>query len=222
MQLLQADHPDFPIMWERLLAMGGHLDALYGPANMAFYREYCGASDAEDLSRLVVDGAEPLCGVKAFRRSFETGLAEIGCFGLPLLYVEQPMIETSVLSRAQRLLRDEVENMLLAQPSRTVVRYKDGLFAGRLSPLGRLLLDMGAEATPSFSQIIDATLPEETLHKGLTKAYKWSVNWSKKNLTIQVLDQALITASHIEQFRLLHVGAAGYETRTRESWALQY
>jgi hypothetical protein len=38
MQLLHADHPDSPMPLERLLAMGLHLDALYGPVCFAFYR----------------------------------------------------------------------------------------------------------------------------------------------------------------------------------------
>lgn len=204
------------------MASGGHLDALYGPANLAFYSEYCDASDAEDLSRLVVAGGEPLCGVRVFRRSIEKSVVELACFGLPLFYAERSQAGASFLGRARRLLRDEIESLLRAQSGQIVVRYKDCLRDGCLSPVGRLLLDLGAEATPGFNQIIDATLPEETLHKGLTKAYKWAVNWSKRNLTLEVLDQASMSVEHIEQFHLLHVEAAGRETRTRASWALQY
>lgn len=222
MHLARMSDPDFAPLWDGLLSVGDHLNALYGPANLAFFGEYCGNPDAEDLSLLVAEGAEPLCGVKAFRREIETGAIEISCFGLPLLYAERPQAEASILTRAQRLLRNEIESLLQALPGQVIVLYQDRLSEGRLSPLGRLLLDRGAEATPSFSQIIDLSLPEEALHKGLTKTYKWAVNWGKKNLVIKVLDRTSMTAEHIEQFRLLHLEAAGRETRTSKSWKLQY
>lgn len=222
MHLVRISDPDFAPLWDVLLSEGDHLDALYGAVNLAYYREYCGSPDAEDLSLLVAKGAEPLCGVRAFRRGLEAGVLEISCFGLPLLYAERPQAEVSVLAHAQRLLRTEIESLLQALPGQVIVRYKDRLPGGCLSPLGRLLLDRGGEATPSFSQIIDLSLPEETLHKGLTKAYKWAVNWGKKNLALSVLDRTSMTTEHIEQFRLLHVEAAGRETRTRVSWELQY
>lgn len=222
MHLVRAGDPAFAPLWNGLLMEGEHFDALYGEANLAYYREYCGNPDAEDLSFLVADGTAAQCGIRAFRRRLEPGAAEIACFGLPVLYAEKPQVDVSTLARAQRLLRTEIESVLQAQPIATTIHYKDRLQRGCLSPLGRLLLDQGGESASSFSQIIDLSLPEETLHKGMTKAYKWSVNWGRKNLALRVLDCTSITPQDIEQFHLLHVEAAGRETRTPESWALQY
>jgi len=221
MRLVRIDDTDFVSLWSNLLSDGDHLDALYGPANLEYYREYCGSPDADDISVLVADGSEPLCGIRAFRRVLATGITEISCFGLPLLYTESLCADTAALYRAERLIRSEIEGLLQTLPAETVIRHKDSLKGGCLSLLGRTLLDRGAEVTPSFSQIIDLKLSEESLHKRLTKAYKWAVNWSNKNLSIQVIDKESITFEHVEQFRLLHSEAAGRETRTRASWALQ-
>lgn len=215
-------NPDFQSSWGRLISSVRHLDALYGPANLAYYREYCGAFDVEDISRLVSYGATPLCGVRAFRCKLKTGKIEISCFGLPLFYFERFQAEPTELERAQRLLRKEFEIMLMAQPSGTIIRYEDKLLGGRMTRLGRLFLDLGAQATPKFSQIIDLSVSEVVLHSGLTKAYKWAVNWGKKNLVFKILDRSSITPEHIEQFRLLHFKAAGLETRTLKSWSLQF
>jgi len=73
MHLVRAGDHDFAPLWSDLLSVGNHLDALYGPANMAYYREYCDSPDAEDLSFLVAEAAELLCGIKAFRRELESG-----------------------------------------------------------------------------------------------------------------------------------------------------
>lgn len=222
MHVVRIGDPAFFTSWKCLLSNGDHLDALYGTANLAFYREYSGSTDSEDLSFVVAEDEQSICGVRAFRHRLESGAIEIACFSLPVLYVANPQAETTLLARAQRQLRTEFESLLHAIPAGAIVRYKDRLRGGCLSPLGRLLLENGGKATPSFSQFIDLSMPSEALHKGLTKAYKWAVNWAKKNLVIGVLDQASITAEHLAQFRRLHVEAAGRETRTPQSWALQY
>lgn len=222
MHVVRIGDPAFPPSWKCLLSKGDHLDALYGTANLAFYREYCGNPDFEDLSFVVAEDEQSICGVRAFRYRHESGVIEVACFGLPVLYVESPQAETTLLARAQRRLRTEFESLLHALPVGAVIRYKDRLPSGCLSPLGRLLLEEGGNAAPNFGQFIDLSMPSDALHKGLTKAYKWAVNWGKKNLVIGVLDQASITAEHLAQFRRLHVEAAGRETRTPQSWALQY
>ena len=220
--VVRIGDPAFPNSWKCLLSMGDHFDALYGTTNLAFYREYSGIIDSEDLSFVVAQDEQFICGVRAFRSRLENGLIEIACFGQPVLYVESPQAEASLLTRAQRRLRAEFESLLQELPEGAVVRFKDRLPGGCLSPLGRLLLEKGGTAVPNFSQFIDLCAPSEALHKGLTKAYKWAVNWGKKNLLISVLDQTSITVEHLAQFRHLHVEAAGRETRTPKSWALQY
>lgn len=222
MHVVRIGDPAFPLSWKCLLSKGDHLDALYGTANLAFYREYCCSTDSEDLSFVVAEDDQPICGVRAFRSRLASGVVEVTCFGQPVLYVESPQAEASLLTSAQRRLRTEFESLLQALPVGAVVRYKDRLPGGCLSPLGRLLLEQGATASPIFSQFIDLSMPLEALHKGLTKAYKWAVNWGKKNLVTSVLDQTTMTAEHLAQFRRLHVEAAGRETRTTQSWTLQY
>jgi hypothetical protein len=222
MHVVRIGDPAFLPSWKCLLSKGDHLDALYGAANLAYYREYSGCTDSEDLSFMVVADEQAICGVRAFRHRLESGAIEIACFSLPVLYIENPQADTNLLARAQRLSRTEIESLLQALPVGAVIRYKDTLPGGCLSPLGRMLLEQGAIAAPCLSQFIDLSMPSEALHKGLTKAYKWAVNWAKKNLVISVLDQASITTEHLAQFRRLHVEAAGRETRTPQSWALQY
>jgi hypothetical protein len=222
MHLVRTGDPGFEQLWQSLLQGGNYLDALYGRENLEFYREYCGSSDVEDLSFVVVECDKPLCGVRAFRHILESGIVEISCFGLPLFYAEQHEAKAIDLARSQRLLRKDIELLLKGQPAGTIIRFKDRLHGGYLSPLCRFLLDQGGKASPSFSQVIDLSLSEDVLHKCLTKSYKWAVNWGRKNLVINILDKNSIMSSHIEQFRQLHIESAGRETRTQKSWSLQY
>jgi len=222
MHLVRMGDQGFEQLWNYLLQEGDCLDALYGQLNLDYYQEYCGSSGIEDLSFVVVEDDKPLCGVRGFRHIPRTGINEISCFGLPLLYVEQRQSQVIDLARAQRFFRKSIDLLLSIQPIGTIIRFRDRLDYGRLSPFCRFLLDQGGKATPSFSQVIDLTQTEDVLHRDLTKSYKWAVNWGRKNLAIKVLSKNSIMQVHIEQFRKLHTESAGRETRTQKSWILQY
>lgn len=220
--LVRESDRAFVDLWKHLMVSGNHFDALYGASNLSFYREQCGASDSEDLSFLAVDGVVPICGLRVFSYQLESGGIEISCFGRPMLYAEEPQADHVALTNARRIMRTTLEDILETHQINTTVFYKDTLARGFLSPISRCLLDLGAEATPSISQIVDLSLPEEVIFNGLTKAYKWSVNWGKKNQVLSVIDAASITDQDVEEFRLLHAEAAGRETRSRQTWSLQH
>jgi hypothetical protein len=222
MQVVRSREVGFYKLWNSLLDAGGGANALYGNANLAYYKEYCNSSENEDISFLIVDKNVPVCGVRAISSKFDNGGIEISCFGLPLLYIEVLTIEKASLHSARRILRNEFRGILSNMPEGTFVNYRDFLRGGSLSPVGRLLLDCGGVEVSSFSQVIDLSQPEKEMHRHLTKAYKWAVNWGMKNLDLEVLDVASITPAHMPQFKSLHLEAAGRATRTSESWNLQH
>ena len=100
--------------------------------------------------------------------------------------------------------------------------FWDQLYNNRLSFLGRYLLERGAIATPYLTQVINLTNENESLHANLRKSFKSLINWGKKNLKIEIINHKSITVDDIEKFRLLHLHAAGKETRSKKSWQLQY
>jgi hypothetical protein len=83
------------------------------------------------------------------------------------------------------------------------------------------LLAAGAACVPYLSHVVDLTAREETLRNELSKTVRWSVNWGMKTLAVRVLDKDTITAADIDAFRLLHIEAAGKETRSAETWQAQ-
>ena len=48
------------------------------------------------------------------------------------------------------------------------------------------------------------------------------INWGKGNLLIQLQDRDSIQKESIERFRQLHIQVSGQETRSQETWDLQY
>lgn len=222
MRVVSASHIDFASLWEQLLETSGRSPALYAPANLAFYREYANVSEAMEVSFVVADKDEPICGLKAFQCFSVNGKSELSCFGLPILYFQSQLPPLATLHRAQRLVKAEIEVLLNSLSRASTLRYREPLSSGSMAPIGRFLLDKGGVSRCGFNQIVNLEAPTEHLHQGLTKAYKWAVNWGKKNLSLQILDLTTMTAIHMENFRLLHLEVAGRATRSNQSWRLQH
>jgi hypothetical protein len=82
---------------------------------------------------------------------------------------------------------------------------------GKLSNIGRFLLEQGHKPQPYYTQIIDLTQSVEKLHSRLRKSYKSLVN---KEPVISVLGE-------VEPIHRLHVKAHGRETRSPATWFIQ-
>lgn len=220
LRILRAGDPSFEEAWGMLGGRQWARDALYGAESLAFYREYAGIEDWEDLSFVVADGAEGLIGARVYAFRNQAGAVEMSCYGLPCLVGEQVSVAAPARDAARKLARTELlEPFQKRGAARLLLR--DGLDDGRLSYLGRALLSEGATATPHLSQMIDLTQPEDKLRAALTKTVRWSINWGMKTLDIRVLDRATITASDMAAFRDLHIEVAGRETRTPKTWDRQ-
>ncbi len=222
MEVVRVGDPDFPSFWRALDASDTQQrHALYGEANLAYYREYLGSDEIVDCSFLLIEGETPVAGMRMFVRRHHDGQSELSCCGLPMLYLENSGAAPAFRARAHKLVKAELLRLTDSSIGPDCVLYRDPLHGGYLSHPGRVLLDLGANAVPGFTQIIDLASPDDELHRGMTKSFKWGVNWGEKNLDLTILDGSTMSGEVMEAFRLLHVDAAGRETRSRRSWELQ-
>lgn len=223
MEVVRATNPGFAAAWSALtLADTSRHDALYGDANLAYYREYLGGDEIVDCSFLLMESDIPVAGMRMFMHRLPGGRSELSCCGLPILYLENSGVAPTLKDRINKLAKTELRGLAEAAGGPEVVLYRDLLHEGYLSHPGRILLDLGANAVPGFTRVIDLTIPDNELHRGMTKSFKWGVNWGIKNLDLVILDSSSLSSEAMEAFRLLHVDAAGRETRSRRSWELQY
>lgn len=183
----------------------------------AYYQD----STFKDLSFIVEADGCPVSAVIAALRRFQSGKTEISGFGRPVLYIENSKCDCGILRRARKLSRREMERLLSLHQSSDVV-YCDFLNHNQLSPVSLLLLDKGATATPYFTQVIDLSKSEVELREQIRKSYKSLINWGDRNLQMCIVDAQSITNSHIEDFRRLHIQAAGRETRSVQTWKIQH
>lgn len=222
MQLISCNNPKFDELWLELVNSVRSLNSFYQPVNLLFYAELFSSVKTSEISFLVLCNGLPYCGIKAYLHTQSDNSRQVSCFGLPLLYLERITEDHISLEASRRFVKSHFRTILEEFTDNFHVYYKDELVNNSLSPISRLLLEKGANTSPDFSQYIDLRQPEAFLHSQLTKSYKWSVNWAKKNLHIQILDSNNINSDYIEQFRLLHHQEAGRQTRSLKSWLIQH
>lgn len=218
MHIIRASDAEFPELWQRLFSQDALQYPLLTPLDVEYQKEYARESRFEDISFLIEEKGEALMGARLARRVFPDGKKEISGFGRHIVFCEAQNLDPLQRDGAAGVVREELQEVLQANENVPVLFLEQYT---ALSPVGRVLLDSGAKATPRFSQIIDLTAPEAQLRSRIRKSYKSLINWGAKNLKLRLLNHSNITAEAMEQFRLLHIEVAGRETRSLRSWELQ-
>jgi hypothetical protein len=222
MRIVKSKSENFNNLWGELFKNSDFQHPLYQPCNIAYYKAASLGVGFEDCSFAVEEGGKPVLGVLAAINVTASGLREFCAYGImPLFYIEDLRFGADKLSGAYNLFKSELDDIL---QNRAVDRvfYQDFLSAGKISFVGKYLLNHGASATPFFTQIIDLSDSELKLGQQVRKSYKSLINWGQKNLSLRILNYKTIVPQDMENFRQLHMHAAGRETRPRRTWDLQY
>lgn len=222
MKIIRSTHENFSEYWSTLFEESDFQHPLYQPANISYYKAAFLGGEFEDRSFLIEEGKKPILGALAAINAYPSGSRELGGWGImPVFFIEDAFCRAEKLSGAYKLLKQELDE-ILENVKVDRISYQDFLSAGKLSFLGKYLLNNGAIATPFFTQIINLTESEVNLEAQIRKSYKSLINWGKKNLVLRIRDKNNVSAKDIESFRKLHISAAGRETRPRITWDLQY
>lgn len=84
------------------------------------------------------------------------------------------------------------------------------------------LLDQGASINLSYHGMIDLTRTQEEIWQRFRKSLKNRVNQGKKELAVNTFTGKNCTWENILAFRELHIQEAGRETRSLDSWKVQF
>jgi hypothetical protein len=94
---------------------------------------------------------------------------------------------------------------------------------GQLSCLGEVLFNNRYKSNLTFEMIVEYSgFNEENYHRDLRKSYKSLLNWGKKNLSICYLVNQNISRDLFDSFKELHQKISGRQTRSDETWMIQY
>lgn len=180
---------------------------LRNPSAIAFFLEYLGPEFA-DRSLLMYDGNTPVIVIPALCRKGELNFA-----GLPTEMVS--VLNNDDCRRAVPALVNRLKK----------ITKSDGSLKVTLKPNPALVKEMH----PFISEVkaerlgrINLDLSEDTRWSCLRKSYRSLINWGRRNLKVQVIDQDDIDHSAFLAFKGLHLTASGRKTRSDGSWDCQF
>lgn len=216
MKLIENQHPDFDRLWAELLRTHDNPTALVSQSYFDYRALYVGPALERQVSFLVEERGQPILG-SSFElirdRSDQRVLSAVASqSGLIRAKGASPALRLGAETLLRNKLGEVVKDLAVTQ-----LTFVDQLLDGGLSGLTHWALGQGASLESQFNQVVDLTIDEQTLWRGLSKSCQWGVNWGRKNLVLSVHTDA----DSIEELRHLHLDAAGFETRSRATWALQ-
>ena len=219
MNIIEATSPKFSASWAHLCSQCEWRHALYGTINLRFYKAYFSV-EFTDRS-IVVIGNTPLAGLRVTSHVDERGATNFSSFGQPSLYIEHRASGVQARRKAYVMIKSYVGEML-SKAGAWQWEHAEHLAGGAISPFGRHLLSLGGVPVVATTQMIDLGKETDTLFSDLSKSFRWSVNWGRKNLALRVIDGSNIQMADVEAFHALHVEAAGRETRSAATWQIQH
>lgn len=218
MKVINSNDKHFEELCDILLAEG-KLHPLDSTLSRSFYSHYWDEFEFKDLS-FAVEIEDAYCVVFVSSKKKAHGGCELGCYGLPMYYVESQSMNCEKRERAEKEVRKQFLQILASeQPDRII--YQAARILETVSPLAVVLLENGGKPEISFTQIIDLSQPEVMLKRQVRKSFRHGISWGSKNLELLVLDHLNIKDEHMSAFRELHVNVAGRETRSPQTWAIQ-
>ncbi len=215
---------DFESFWNLCFQASTHRHPLYQPENLAYYKALANGGPGAgpiDRSFIVADDLGVAAATRMFSVERSGGGRELSCYAtIPVWFFENRDVTVKRIRKYRTIVKKEIRRIIEADDV-SRIWYEDPLADQDMSFLGKLLLNMGATASPVVRQVIDLNQEEADMFRSVRKSYKSLINWGKRNLRLTVYDSESISRDTMEQFRALHVQVAGRETRSGETWLIQ-
>jgi hypothetical protein len=210
-----------PKLWDELLCSDSLQYPLGFPLDQEYSRAYTPDVSYRDLSMIAVVEDQPVAGLQITLSSLSDSPRHIDFYGRPALLRVNREAAPEIRGNAEGMLAQEFCN-LRQSLNCPAFNYLEMCSQGVISEFGEGLLSSGCVGAPAYKQIIDLQLEEDSLRRDIRKRYRTFINWGEKNLSITVHDHRNMIPEVIEEFRQLHLTVAGKETRSPETWRLQY
>ena len=220
MHIIKASDSRFDDMWKKLIDESDMSYPLYQINNLAYYEQYWKESHSSynfiNHSFLLEEDKIPLAGIYITSYVTKYGRRHFSAYNLPSVF-----IKNNTTINTWKVIRKELESLFVLNTSWDWLHF-EGLPNGNISEAGRYILSAGGVANIKWSQKINLLLSEDDIFKGLSKGCRAGIKWGVNNLKIRLINSSTITEQDIEDFRNLHKHVAGKETRSKNTWMLQY
>ena len=216
--IISNDHQRFFELLNQIGISVGYQSALHTQSGLTWYRQrpIDEGKSVQDRSFILILNDIPVIAFQGANVENQ-GKINLLAYEIPCISIEN---KAKLTAKISKIFIKEFEKA--SEEVNGYISCRDFLIDGELSTLSRHLLSKGAKITPIFSKVIDLNKDESTLKSHLRKSYRSLVNWGLRELQPQIQDSSNITWEHIKSFSELHKREAGRETRSKDSWRLQY
>ena len=192
------------------------LSTLYSELASKYQREYHNNIDFIDISFGVYIDSVLMAAFCGTLHSSSNDAWHLTFFGRPATLIQDPDLDFNIIKKnirkhLEKPIQDyDVGNFL----------FIDHLYPSHtLSTASTFFLERGGCATLHYTRLIELSRAEEELKRNIRKSYKSLINWGHKHLRVEIHDQASTSAPEkMEEFRELHIAAAGRVTRPKATW----
>ena len=193
-------------------------DCLFNKSALNYFKEYeiYHGWDVQDKSFCLFNGEEPyflFMGALMLRGNEK----KYFLFSKPCL-----ILESSELNKKQRKnISSKMSELFL---NNNYLFFVDTFYKSNLMPYSYdFLLTKNSFLVKTYcTRKILIYQSEEKLWKDIRTSYKSLINWGIRELEISILTGNSISKDLIEEYRMLHFDVSGKESRSKETWNLQY
>ena len=221
MKILRAGDTSFNNAWKKLLSDDTLCYPLHSQLNQQYYENYFDKSKFSDRSFLLINDDGPIAGLRICQSQESNGVVQLNAFGRPTFYVESSTAGIRSKQKAFSNMKKEINNICLVA-NIWEWHHFENLHQGKISPIGRYLLNNNAQQVPSWTQLINLHQNEKVLFAQLSKSFRSNVNWGRKNIELKIINENNIKSDHMDQFQNLHFKASERKTRNDKSWECQF
>ena len=193
-------------------------DSRYCTSSINYYRQR-----AEDLGHYIIDKSlvivweqRPIFQLVGFmQQESDHNIFSVG--ELPAI-----LLETASLSIAQKKYISNYLDQLINENA-ALYRFIDNMHGGIIQYSSEhILRKFNFQASYLYNRLTDLKASEETIKRSIRKSFHSLINWGLRELDIKIYDGSNINIDIINDFMSLHVEAAGYQTRSYNTWLKQY
>jgi hypothetical protein len=182
----------------------------YTDYSLKYYSEYFGQEYVNQTILVYNKLNEPVLALYAYSQK------EIFThFGSPVQVIECHFSTESDRFEAYKALISKLNEQLKQNNAAKILFYENEfLIAEYYKDLDKISTD--------FISLVNLKLTEPEIKSNLRKRYKSFVNWGEKNLKIELIDSNNTNYDKFIAFRNFHIETSGRQTRSNQSWDLQF
>lgn len=224
MKVVHACNDSFDVLWKDALRRIKGATPMYSLDVRKFdYEVFSGDLKRDDSFVVLSDSNETIAFVPLYCFADEYGKLEYRYAGE---YLRAPLIYDAPYTKRYEKTQKFVFMYIEDLAKRNNVRAHKAIIEGIELLEGRhyynYLTDFGYSDESSVCQLIDLSRENKYLWSDVRKSYKSLINRATKNFIYETISSKNYNFNKCEDYRKLHLNAAGKQTRSLESFYLMY